>query len=95
MYVQLAAFISTISLNDHDLVIGQSSRYQYLLSKAELKDAIIGRINNTWIASYVYYFKRKMSGNQYIHITSEVTNMYEVFPGSQDFSGRKLDIFCP
>ena len=36
-----------------------------------------------------------MSGNQYIHITSEVTNMYEVFPGSQDFSGRKLDIFCP
>ena len=80
--VQLAAFVSTISLlNDHDLCIGQSSRCQYLLSIAGLNDAIIARIYNTGIARYVYYFKTKKSGNQYIHIR-EVTNMYEVFPGS-------------
>ena len=48
---------------------------------AELNDAIIGRINNTGISSQVYYFKTKKYGNQYIHI-SEVTNLYEVFPGS-------------
>ena len=39
------------SLNDHDLGMGQSSRYNYLLSIAELNDAIIGRVNNTGIAS--------------------------------------------
>ena len=57
----------------------QSSRD--LLRIAELNDAIIGRINNTGIASQVYYFKTKMSDKEYIHI-SELTNMYEVFPGS-------------
>ena len=61
--------------------MGQSSRYQYLLSIAELNDAIIGRINNTGIASQVYYFKTKSSNGQYIHI-SELTNVYEVLPGS-------------
>ena len=71
--LQLAAFISTISLlNDHDLGMGKSSRYHYLLSIAELNDAIILRINNTGITSQVYYFKTKKSGNQYIHII-EVT----------------------
>ena len=53
----------------------QSSRD--LLRIAELNDVIIGRINNTGIASQV----TKKSDNQYIHI-SEVTNIYEVFPGS-------------
>ena len=80
--VQLTAFNSTISLlNDHDLCTGHSSRYQYLLSIAELNDVIIGRINNIGIASQVYYFKTKKSGNQYIHI-SEVTYIHNVFPGS-------------
>ena len=71
-------------LNDHDICTGKSwscTGYQYLLNIAELNDAIIGRINNTGIASEVYYFKTKKSGNQYIHI-GEVTNMYENFPGS-------------
>ena len=77
-----SCFFATISLlNDHDLGMGQSSRYQYLLSIAELNDAIIGRINNTGIASKVYYFETKRSDNQYIHI-SELTNMYDVFAGS-------------
>ena len=61
--------------------MGQSSRYQYLLSIAELNDAIIGRINNTGIASYVYYFKTKRSNDQCVHI-SELANVYEVLPGS-------------
>ena len=47
---------------------------------AELNDAIIGRKNNAGISSQVYYFKAKTYGNEYIQI-SEVTNMYEVFPG--------------
>ena len=41
--IPLGVDIATISLlNDHDLSTGQSSRYQYLLSIAELNDAIIG-----------------------------------------------------
>ena len=47
----------------------------------QLDASITGRINNTGIASQVYYFKTKKSGNQYNHI-SEVTYLYEVFPGS-------------
>ena len=38
-------------LNDRDLCMGQSSRYQCLLSIAVLNDAAIGRINNTEKAS--------------------------------------------
>ena len=70
--------------------MGKSSRYQYILSMAELNDAIIGRIHNTGIASYLYYFKTKISGNQYMHV-SEVANMHEVFPGSISQEGNWTD----
>ena len=33
------------------------------------------------LARYIYYFETKKFGNQDIHI-SEVSNMYEFFPGS-------------